>query len=328
MKSICFIVPYFTCGRNSIPAMTALWLESCKNNPTITWVVYTDGDFSLFNIPPNVIVKNTTFDEIRNRIQQLFEFHISLNSPYKLCDYRPVYGEAFQDELYDFDFWGFCDIDLIWGDMRKFLTEQVLDENDRILTRGHCSLFRNTHEINSGYRTLPSKGCMNWKTVFTSDKSWAFDEWANHNGGGYSEIQRRNGIKMYDVPIFADIQINRYSLHTTFEKYENNGQISRNTVFHVYNGSVEKLCVLSGGGGVAKSEYLYVHFQQRKLTLTPNLNLSDFLVVPPNRAVSRIAQPIDADMLTLLCKGNPLTWNIKGQIKRILSNLYRSIIKH
>lgn len=320
MKSICFIVPYFTCGRSSIPAMTALWLESCKNNTTINWIVYTDCDFSLFDVPPNVIVKNTTFDEIRNRIQQLFEFHISLNSPYKLCDYKPVYGEAFQDELYDFDFWGFCDIDLIWGDMRKFLTEQVLDENDRILTRGHCSLFRNTHEINSGYRTLPSKGCMNWKSVFTSDKSWAFDEWAMHNGGGYSEIQRRNDIKLYDAPIFADIQINRYSLHTTFEKYENNGPSPHNTVFHIHCGTVDKLCTLPRGG-VAKCEYLYVHFQQRKLVVAPNLDFSDYLIVPPNRAVGYNGQPLNESALNLLCKGNPLSWNVSGQIRRNISLL-------
>ena len=53
---------------------------------------------------------------------------------------------------------------------------------------------------------------------------WAFDEWSLHNGWGYAEIQKRNGVMVYDAPIFADIQINRFQLHTDYVivKHRNN----------------------------------------------------------------------------------------------------------
>ena len=44
-----------------------------------------------------------------------------VNSPYKLCDYKPVYGLIFDEDLQDYDFWGHCDVDLIFGDIRKFI---------------------------------------------------------------------------------------------------------------------------------------------------------------------------------------------------------------
>lgn len=183
MKTIGFVVPYFTCGNGTVHPMTQLWLDSCKNNDTVDWLFFTDCDLSSFDIPINVKVYKTTFAEVKERIQKIFDFEICLNKPYKLCDFKPMYGEAFAEELNEYDFWGFCDIDLIWGNIRKFLTDDILEQHDRILTHGHCSLFKNDERVNVAYRTLDPNGCMNYRNVFSTEKQWAFDEWAVHNGG-------------------------------------------------------------------------------------------------------------------------------------------------
>jgi hypothetical protein len=62
-------------------------------------------------------------------------------------------GIVFNDYLNDFDFWGHCDVDIIWGDIRKYTTEKILHKYDIFSTRkgtisGHFSLFRNTLSIN------------------------------------------------------------------------------------------------------------------------------------------------------------------------------------
>lgn len=158
MKTIGFVVPYFTCGNGTVHPMTQLWLDSCKYNSTVDWLFFTDCDLSSFDVPANVQIIKSSFEEIKAKIQSLFSFKISLNKPYKLCDFKPVYGEAFTEELQNYDFWGFCDIDLIWGDIRKFITDEILEKYDRVLTHGHCSLFRNTQEVNKAYRTLDPKG--------------------------------------------------------------------------------------------------------------------------------------------------------------------------
>ena len=101
MKKIALIVPYFGKFNNYFP----LFLISCKNNPNIDWIVFTD-DKSKYPFPKNVKVHYTTFEQIRTRIQNIFDFTISLSTPYKLCDYRPAYGEVFAEELSEYDIWG------------------------------------------------------------------------------------------------------------------------------------------------------------------------------------------------------------------------------
>ena len=80
-----------------------------------------------------------------------------LEDRYKISDYKPAYGILFEDYLKDFDFWGHCDVDIIWGDIRKYTTEEILDKHDMFSTRkgrmsGHFSLFRNTRSINQLFR--------------------------------------------------------------------------------------------------------------------------------------------------------------------------------
>ena len=48
-------------------------------------------------------------------------------------------------------YWGHCDVDLIWGDIRKFVTDDVLTKYKRIFSRGHCSIYENSSEVNAVY---------------------------------------------------------------------------------------------------------------------------------------------------------------------------------
>lgn len=43
-----------------------------------------------------------------------------------MCDYKPTYGLAFKKWLGKYDFWGYCDFDLLLGNLRKFFTDEVL----------------------------------------------------------------------------------------------------------------------------------------------------------------------------------------------------------
>ena len=45
-----------------------------------------------------------TFNELRKLIQSKFDFEISLEKPYKLCDFRPAYGFLFEEYLKEFRF--------------------------------------------------------------------------------------------------------------------------------------------------------------------------------------------------------------------------------
>ena len=43
---------------------------------------------------------------------------VTLDRPYKLCDFKPAYGFIFGEYLKEYDYWGHCDIDIVWGDLR------------------------------------------------------------------------------------------------------------------------------------------------------------------------------------------------------------------
>ena len=94
MKKILYIIPYF----GKFPTLFPLWLESCRYNPTINWIIFTD-DKTVYNYPDNIEVIYTTFREIRKKTQELYDFPISLEKPYKLCDYRVAYGDIFSNYI-------------------------------------------------------------------------------------------------------------------------------------------------------------------------------------------------------------------------------------
>ena len=186
MKKIAFVIPWF----GKLPNYFQLWLESCKRNPTIDFLVFTDQQPE-YPIPENIKLFQYTFKEMVYRFEKKIGFPVALYSPYKLCDFKPSYGEVFEDYLNDYDYWGHCDVDLIWGDIRKFVTDELLEKYVRIFSRGHCTIYRNSSEVNAMYRLLPSNGKQNWKEVFQSPDSFCFDEWAGHCRGVFKYLDRK-----------------------------------------------------------------------------------------------------------------------------------------
>ncbi|MDD6157386.1 MAG: hypothetical protein PUB52_10270 [Lachnospiraceae bacterium] len=249
MKKIAFVVVWM----GSLPNYFPLWLSSCGVNNTVDFFLFTD-DSHPYDVPSNVKMIYKSFDEVRGMIQKHFDFPISLERAYKLCDYKPTYGEVFRDYLVDYDFWGYCDLDLIWGDIRRFVTDEILEQNERIFTRGHCSLFRNNEKVNAYYRTLSPNGHLDYKMVYQSPESWCFDEWAGHCGGGISIIFREHDIKTYDDVVMADITVGYGSFYVNRRP-----ELGKVKCFLYYDGKV--FARIKSG----IEEVLYCHFQKRTL---------------------------------------------------------------
>lgn len=246
MKKIAFVVPYF----GKFPgAGFALWLQSCKFNPSVYWLIYTD-DRTQYNYPENVKVHYCTLKDIKTRAQKCFDFEISLERPRKLCDYKAAYGEIFADELKGFEYWGYCDIDLVWGDIRRFLTDELLEQYDRIGYQGHCLLYRNVPEVTTRYKTI-LEGCVDYRTVYSDPREFCFDE------NGMDDIYNTLQIPYYKKTIFAHLEKYEYGFFVKYlpeeDKYKNkhqvftwkNGKLLRN---YVYNNQIYS------------EEFMYIHF--------------------------------------------------------------------
>ncbi len=165
-----FIIFYF----GPFPAYSDFFFASCAKNPDITWLIYTDQERSK-QVPANVIFRRMRFSECRRVFQNTFSPDIALDSPKKLCDFKPSYGYVLQDEIRGYDYWGYCDMDMIFGRIMDFLPEN-LSSYDKFGSLGHFTLFRNTERINRVFLDGDT-ALRRWHEVSESSKIFAFDEW-------------------------------------------------------------------------------------------------------------------------------------------------------
>lgn len=198
MKSIALIAYY----GGKLPIYIHPWLATCAANPTIDFLLIVDDECNI-DLPANVKKYHITLDALKQRIQKLYDFPIQLPRAYKVCDFRPAFGEIFEDILAGYDYWGHCDIDMLFGNLRNFLTEKILCSHDRIFTVGPLSLYKNTSAVNSYYRTLCSENFLNYRDVFSSEKHYCYDEWAANRG--FSAILYHHNIPVYREPKSYDI---------------------------------------------------------------------------------------------------------------------------
>ena len=134
---------------------------SCRRNPDVEWLIFTDAA-SPPRLPPNVRIVPMDADALNRRCAATlgFETHISASLPYKVCDLRPTFGLVFAQEIGPRDFWGHCDLDVVWGDIRAFMRPEILEGHDIVTSRvgrisGHFCLYRNRPEWQTLFREIP-----------------------------------------------------------------------------------------------------------------------------------------------------------------------------
>lgn len=149
MKRLILICPWF----GAWPPWINFFIESCRHNPDIDWLIFTDQD-APENSAPNVILKMMPFDAFKERVASALSVEMGGIQPYKIVDFRPFYGLIFAREIEDYKSFGYCDMDVIWGDIRSIYTDELLDSFDAISAHddkmsGHLSVFRNSKKMRS-----------------------------------------------------------------------------------------------------------------------------------------------------------------------------------
>jgi len=164
MKKVLLIVDYF--GR--WPEWIDAFLLSCAHNPSIDWLIHTDCPLPAVR-SDNVRFVHMSFDDYCRLASDRLDLQFS---PYwredgqpprpiytNLCDLRPCYGDVHAEAVADYDYFGWCDIDLVFGNLRRFLTPEVL-EKDLItfsgdLCSGHFTLLKNEARVVHMYQDIP-----------------------------------------------------------------------------------------------------------------------------------------------------------------------------
>lgn len=240
-KAIIFIL-YF----GEWPSYWPLFAQSLKRNPDFDFLIIGDAVPDLPEIE-NVQVVVTTLTDLKARFSSGLGVEVALTRAYKLCDFRPMYGDLFAEYVEGYPFWGYADNDMVFGDLSRFLTEDILAKHDKIFSRGHLTLYRNTPKMNLLFQQ--DGGLASWREVVSSPQSMVFDEW-----NGIHKIAQTHAIETYLEEVILDVSARQFQMRRT------RGETTRpQTMFYhdgrVYLHQYEK----------ELTEFAYIHMQKRPM---------------------------------------------------------------
>jgi len=198
LRKIIFLTYY-----GPLPVYASYFFESCKRNASYTFVIFTDQRTD--GEDQNIRFVYSTLEAFNKTSTNELGIPIELERPFKVCDLRPAYGEIYRTWIEGFDFWGFCDMDIILGDLDGKLTDDFLKQVDVYSSKplwnsGSFSLYRNRPEVNRLFRATTD-----WQTVFMAKAYMGFDECLQRWDGKPVSISKRTTevLSIYDL-IHAD----------------------------------------------------------------------------------------------------------------------------
>ena len=263
--TIAIIVTWF----GKLPEYFPAWLRSAENNTDIDFYLIFDQD--VYSESQNIHFIKTTLQREVERIGKALNEKITINKPYKFCDLRIFFGEAYKDILKNYEFWGYCDIDLVFGNIRKFLSDDILENYDRFYDWGHLSIFRNNYKMNHLYDL--KGGIYSKDEIFRGKEKTTPEEHF-----GINRICEINNIKWYRNVDYADFFVMYSSLilcHKCINYYHQVFYCEYGNVFRAYYEN----------GKIKTNDYVYIHWQKRKPKI--NEKLGECFFVTSNELINK-----------------------------------------
>jgi hypothetical protein len=236
-----------------LPNYFALWLRSAAANPQVDFLLICDHPPSQ-PLPGNVSYKSTELEQLRQLWSEMAGFPVALNSPYKLNDFKPLFWRL-ADDLNRYDYWGYCDLDLLFGDLAPLL-ERTLGRFDMILSEGHLRFLRNDARTRNAWREIIAP--RRWQDVLADPANFGMDEhhginrvfaWPDRswfaNSGMIADIDP-NFRQLRLLPCFKNPAVQAF--------FWDNGKLFRERY---------------QDGRYWRDEFLYIHLQKRRMTLDP-----------------------------------------------------------
>jgi hypothetical protein len=179
------------------------FIESCLRNKDFNWLFYGNLKITI-PLPNNIQLKKADIADFTHLASTKLGYTVALADPYKICDFRPAFGQIFEDFLKGFEFWGYSDMDIIYGNFSHFISVQQLDTYDIITSRreyaaGHFTLYRNNPLGNSLYKNI-----FNIKSLLQeANFHFALDERSNLIG---KQLKNESGINSWHNKLWERIK--------------------------------------------------------------------------------------------------------------------------
>lgn len=204
------------CYMGSLPRYFGLFLASCERNPGVDFLIVSDRP------PPRPLGSNVTWirmtlSELNSHLAAKLGFDLHVEKAYKLCDFKPTYGHTLGDWLEGYDFWGHIDADVIFGDIRAVVSDDLLGRYDVMSLRGApwisgaFTLFRNEERVNLLFKEAPM-----YKALLQNPVTQSFTETCGQWDGALvsvdERVQRGERVSMTDI-IFNMAEVGELALY-------------------------------------------------------------------------------------------------------------------
>lgn len=296
------------------PSHFQFWLKSCSYNPEIHYFLVSDISVVGCDIPENVHIIRESFAEVQARIARKFpEIQVSVDRPYKLCDFKTAYGYIFEELFAGYDYWGYYDIDTIWGNILKFVPENEDGHLLKIFPCGHLCFIRNQAPWNKVYElvnevvgtpcrnNMEGKQVVKWQECFTSPESHYYDE-----EGGLEPVFAARGER---DALYIGVDFDNVLPPWRFDHFLsiNFPEKSHHLVYSFEKG---RLCRhYLQGCRICREEISYLHASKRTFQIAAT-DTSRFVIYP-----NKVADYREWNLLRMLLHGR------KRRLKNILTRI-------
>lgn len=277
MKKAVFIIPYF----GKLPNYFPIWSKTAKANKEYDFWVITD-DNTAKSVSENIKIVSITFAEFVEKVQEKFSFQLGLKTPRKLCDFKPTYGYIFEDEIKEYLYWGYCDVDIVLGNLSRFIP---IDAGfDKLFVHGHMTLFKNNYKMNRLFMNqigFPES----YVEILSDTENRMFDEASD--GLNINLIAHISKINTYIDYNIADINPYTFLFKRSLYDYSLPSKINRRVrteniikqIFYWNDGKLYRYAI-NNVNDLVVDEFRYFHFQKRSMLLRNIAECNSFLVVP------------------------------------------------
>lgn len=276
MKSIVLFLVYY----GTLPNYFNLWLKAAEFNTTVDFCIISDCVSKKYVIPKNVRVLDLSFAKFKEQVQSKFDFQISIENYARISQFRPALGYIFPEEICRYDYWGYIECDLIFGDIRKFLTDHLLNQYEKFFKLGHFQVFRNNSKMNTLFMKKSIKA-LNYKFTFSQNVAF-FEELV-----GMQNLADAYGCKTYTESVYADIKAYHYMFVRSRFGYKDG--IEKECIGSFENGHV--FCHYLENDTIRREEVLYMHLQKRNMEVKTGQE-SSYMIIP-NAFIEKCAINID-----------------------------------
>ena len=171
---------------NELPPWLSYFVASARRSAyLIDWLVFHEG-----LLPPTRLPDNVKFIDMgAGGLSQLFGLKMGeeLGLPVKnasllirsmrfmlekwprlVAEYKPAFGSIFEQYISDYTHWGYCDLDMVLGNLPLFIEQSELAKNDivtysfgdmdALYLRGQWTLHANRHDVSTVWKGCPHLG--------------------------------------------------------------------------------------------------------------------------------------------------------------------------